>query len=69
MLSNTVRHIRRNSGLVSREGACSANPTKVDFEALSLRNAPRKEGWRDCVFVCAPKEVKGMSWLEDKRYA
>ena len=69
MLSNTVRNKRRNRGLVRREGACSTNPTKVDLEALLLRNAPREEWWRDYVFVCALKEVKGMCWLENERYA
>jgi hypothetical protein len=38
-----------------------AEPYKDRFEALLLRNVPRKEWWRDYVFVCAPKEVKGMS--------
>jgi len=61
VLSNTVRNERRNRGLVSRQSACSPNPTKVDLKTLLLRNAPRQEWWRDYVFVCAPKEVKGMS--------
>jgi hypothetical protein len=61
VLSNTVRNKRRNRELVSRQSACSLNPTMVDLEALLLRNAPRQEWWSDRVFVCAPKEVKGMS--------
>lgn len=69
VLSNTVRNRRRNRVLVSRASACSLNPTEINLEALLLRNVPRRERWRWHVFVCAPKEVKGMSWPEDERYA